>query len=89
MLLAMFAAGSTSNDAEKKVNILRFDHLCYGQWTSMVNLSPRLPIKSNAISDSTAAPSTEKQIGVKMNVKVNGTARRDITESNETETMTL
>lgn len=28
--------------------MLRFDHLCYGQWNSMVNLSPRLPIKKQA-----------------------------------------
>lgn len=25
--------------------MLRFDHLCYGQWYAMVNLSPRLPVK--------------------------------------------
>lgn len=28
--------------------MLRFDHLCYGQWHAMVNLSPRLPIKQQA-----------------------------------------
>lgn len=28
-----------------QVSMLRFDHLCYGQWHSMINLSPRLPIK--------------------------------------------
>lgn len=25
--------------------MLRFDHLCYGQWFSMVNLAPRVPVK--------------------------------------------
>jgi hypothetical protein len=28
-----------------KVSVLRFDHLCYGQWYSMVHLSPRVPLK--------------------------------------------
>lgn len=33
-----------------QVSVLRFDHLCYGQWFSMVNLSPRLPLKQH-VSD--------------------------------------
>lgn len=33
-----------------KVSVLRFDHLCYGQWYAMVNLSPRLPVKQQTAS---------------------------------------
>ncbi|CAG9803863.1 unnamed protein product [Chironomus riparius] len=29
----------------KQVSMLRFDHLCYGQWFSMVNLAARVPVK--------------------------------------------
>ncbi|KAG5682188.1 hypothetical protein PVAND_011556 [Polypedilum vanderplanki] len=32
----------------KQVNVLRFDHLCYGQWYAMVHLSPRLPVKKQS-----------------------------------------
>lgn len=31
--------------------MLRFDHLCYGQWFAMVNLSPRLPIKKQTTDE--------------------------------------
>jgi hypothetical protein len=47
-----------------KVNVLRFDHLCYGQWTSMVNLKPRLPVKNQA----TLNDITTESIGGKSNV---------------------
>lgn len=43
-----------------KVSVLRFDHLCYGQWFSMVNLSPRLPIKHGFEVMETTAPSHDK-----------------------------
>lgn len=49
----------------KKVNILRFDHLCYGQWTSMVSLKPRLPLKNQIPSLNDI---TTESIGGKFNV---------------------
>lgn len=33
-----------------QVSVLRFDHLCYGQWHAMVNLSPRLPVKQHDVA---------------------------------------
>ena len=38
--------------------MLRFDHLCDGQWSSMVNLSPRLPIKKQTSFPETTEPIT-------------------------------
>lgn len=40
--------------------MLRFDHLCYGQWFSMVNLSPRLPVK-HAFEAMESTPTSENQ----------------------------
>lgn len=31
--------------------MLRFDHLCYGQWYSMVNLAPRVPVKKQTTDE--------------------------------------
>lgn len=60
----------------------------------MVNLSPRLPIKSNAMGETTATPSTTESVDVKTNVNVSvTTTRRDIIDddngSNESEAMAL
>lgn len=52
-----------------KVNVLRFDHLCYGQWTSMVNLKARLPVKNQVPLSNDVT--TESSIGGKFNVNSN------------------
>lgn len=46
--------------------MLRFDHLCDGQWSSMVNLSPRLPIKKQSTVSETTDLNIQKE---KMNIK--------------------
>lgn len=40
------------------VGELRFDHLCEGQWASMVQLSPRLPIRKQIYINSTTTRTT-------------------------------
>lgn len=62
--------------------MLRFDHLCYGQWHSMVNLSARLPIKQPS-SDviETTEPFGDKLNHRKNNMKASGNRRnRLVTE---------
>lgn len=49
-----------------QVNLLRFDHLCDGQWSSMVNLSPRLPIKKQSTVSETTDLNIQKE---EMNIK--------------------
>ena len=44
-----------------QVNLLRFDHLCDGQWSSMVNLSPRLPIKKQSTVSETTDLNIQKE----------------------------
>lgn len=40
---------------------MRFDHLCDGQWSSMVNLSPRLPIKKQSTVTETTDLNMQKE----------------------------
>ena len=64
-----------------QVNVLRFDHLCYGQWHSMVNLSPRLPLKQSIYDViETTEPLHEKSSDTKNIVKVSERQNRLVTE---------
>jgi hypothetical protein len=61
--------------------VLRFDHLCYGQWHSMVNLSPRLPVKQQtSVVIETTETLREKTIERKNNIKMSERRNRLVTE---------
>jgi len=56
--------------------MLRFDHLCYGQWNAMVNLSPRLPIKQQASDVMETTESLKRRINEQKSSVVKASERR-------------
>lgn len=58
--------------------MLRFDHLCDGQWSSMVNLSPRLPIKKQStVTETTDLNMQKEEVNI---IKLDNIKRFIVTE---------
>lgn len=49
--------------------MLRFDHMCYGQFATMVNLSPRVPIKKYPFA---TTESNFQKHNIEMNIGMTG-----------------
>lgn len=69
--------------------MLRFDHLCTGNWNSMVNLSPRLPVRDwLPIKQPEAAMATTQSLQRKINEHKKGSNIKEAAAVKETRLVT-
>jgi hypothetical protein len=59
------------------VNLLRFDHLCYGHWQAMVHHAPRVPDRKQAAAAASAS-ATDSPDNDKMEDDNDGASREQL-----------